>query len=218
MSKFKELCNEEEFKELTELKNIHKQLIMDGCKLTPEMLDPEGNRKEGWEEGGKRGGFDYFPPVKDWIGFGLKVKGRYDKGNDDWLEPVGNPNEWAVAYHGVGSGVTDNLEDIANKIAKGGLKPGSGQVYENAEDRFHPGNKVGRGVYCSPNPDVLEDYASQAKTKTKVNGKQYMIGFMLRVKPDKIRSPKDEDVDDYWVLNGTTDEVRPYRILVKEYK
>ena len=45
-----------------------------------------------------------------------------------------------------------------------------------------------------------------------------MIGFMLRVKPDKIRSPKDEDVDDYWVLNETTDEVRPYRILVKEYK
>ena len=182
------------------------------------MLDQEGNRKENWEEGGKRGGFDYFPPVKDWIGFGLKVKGRYDKGNDDWLAADGNPNEWAVAYHGVGSGVTDNLEDIANKIAKGGLKPGSGQVYENAEDRFHPGNKVGRGVYCSPNPDVLEEYASQAKTETKVNGKQYMIGFMLRVKPDKIRSPKDEDVDDYWVLNGTTDEVRPYRILVKEYK
>ena len=218
MSKFKELCNEEEFKELTELKNIHKQLIMDGCKLTPEMLDPEGNRKEGWEEGGKRGCFDYFPPVKDWIGFGLKVRGKYDNGNDDWLDFDGNSNEWAVAYHGVGSGVTDNLEDIANKIAKGGLKPGSGQVYENAEDRFHPGNKVGRGVYCSPNPDVLEEYASQAKTKTKVNGKQYMIGFMLRVKPDKIRSPKDEDVDDYWVLNGTTDEVRPYRILVKEYK
>ena len=55
-------------------------------------------------------------------------------------------------------------------------------------------------------------YASYGKTETKVNGKQYRIGFMLRVKPDKIRSPKEKE--DYWVLE--TDEMRPYRILVKE--
>ena len=40
------------------------------------------------------------------------------------------------------------------------------------------------------------------------------MGFMMRVKPDKIRSPKEKE--DYWVLNPTTDEIRPYRILVKE--
>ena len=42
------------------------------------------------------------------------------------------------------------------------------------------------------------------------------MGFMMRVKPDKIRYPKEKK--DYWVLNPTTDEMRPYRILVKEKK
>ena len=41
----------------------------------------------------------YSPQV--WKGFGLKVKGKYDNGSDDWLACDGNENEWAVAYHGV---------------------------------------------------------------------------------------------------------------------
>ena len=38
---------------------------------------------------------------------------------------------------------------------------------------------------------------------------------MVRVKPEAIRGC--EDSGDYWVVNGTTDEIRPYRILYKEY-
>ena len=38
------------------------------------------------------------------------------------------------------------------------------------------------------------------------------MGFMMRVKPDKIRISQSEP--DYWVLNGTTDEMRPYRIMM----
>ena len=36
---------------------------------------------------------------------------------------------------------------------------------------------------------------------------------MVRVKPDAIRSCQDQS--DYWVINGTIDEIRPYRILYK---
>ncbi len=84
-------------------------------------------------------------------------------------------------------------------------------------DDNHPGSgqKVGKGVYCSPDPKVMEEYA-YTKTSTTVNGKKYVMGFMMRVKPDKIRI--SEQVPDYWVLDGTTDEMRPYRILVKEKK
>ena len=40
---------------------------------------------------------------------------------------------------------------------------------------------------------------------------------MLRVKPDVIRCCADCDyAKDYWVLNPTPDEIRPYRILYKE--
>ena len=71
-------------------------------------------------------------------------------------------------------------------------------------------------LYCSPSPKVLEAYANFSKSDTVINGKHYIMGFMMRVKPDKIRYPAEEP--DYWILNATTDEMRPYRILVKEKK
>ena len=37
---------------------------------------------------------------------------------------------------------------------------------------------------------------------------------MCRVNPKKIRKPK-KDGAEYWVLNGTSDEIRQYRILIK---
>jgi len=96
-------CTDQEFAELKSLKQIHTSLVMDGIKLSPNMLDSRGNRESGWGENEKRGGFDYIPP-KGWKGFGLKVLGKYDNGNDDWITYNGNPNEWAIAYHGIGAG------------------------------------------------------------------------------------------------------------------
>ena len=98
---------------------------MDGCKLTPSMLDSRGNRESGWEEGGKRGGFDYIPP-KGWKGFGLKVLDNYDNGNNDWLGCDGNQNEWAVAYHGIGTKAGYKVEDATHNIFVGGFKAGGG--------------------------------------------------------------------------------------------
>ena len=37
---------------------------------------------------------------------------------------------------------------------------------------------------------------------------------MVRIKPDAIRGC--EDSNDYWVVNGTTEEIHPYRIFYKE--
>ena len=82
INKFKENCTDKEFEELKNLKEIHTGLVMEGCKLTKEMLDSRGNRESGWEKGGKRGGFDYIPP-EGWKGFGLKVLDKYDDGNND---------------------------------------------------------------------------------------------------------------------------------------
>ena len=41
-----------------------------------------------------------------------------------------------------------------------------------------------------------------------------MTVLKVRVKPDKIRAPVG--YSNYWILNPTTDEIRPYRILIKE--
>ena len=205
--------NDKDFKEISNLKDIQKKLIMEGCKLSPNMLDSNGNRISGWAKGEKRGGLDYIPP-EGWKGFGLKVNNKYDNGNNDWLACNGNINEWAVAYHGIGAKITSDLEKASNSIIIGGFKPGSGQNYQNDDDANHPGQKIGRGVYCSPDPNVLESYAKCFKSKTVVNGKKFMMGFMMRVKPDKIRFSNARR--DYWVLDGTTNEMRPYRLLIKE--
>ena len=54
------------------------------------------------------------------------------------------------------------------------------------DDTNHHGNKVGEGVYCSPKPNVLENDGGIVQ----VGNKKYKIGFMLRVRPDKIRIAK----------------------------
>ena len=194
---------------------------MEGCKLNPNMLDSRGNRESGWEEGGKRAGFKYIPP-KGWKGFGLKVWDEYDEGNNDWLDCNGNPNEWAVAYHGIGTRAGSKVEDAAHLIFTGGFKAGPGQVHKSDKninkiykfdkklDKVDHSEKVGVGVYCSPNPNVMESYAKKAN----INGKNYLMGFMMRVKPDKIRIC--QGMEDYWVLDGTTKEMRPYRLMIKE--
>ena len=72
---------------------------------------------------------------------------------------------------------------------------------------------VGKGVYCSPLPSVMEEYAGYAEKKANINGKQYLMGFMMRVKPKKIRFSNCKP--EYWVLNRTTKEMRPYRLMIK---
>ena len=77
------------------------------------------------------------------------------------------------------------------------------------------GQKVGEGVYCTPLIKVAEAYAGICKNKNK----KYKIVIMVRINP-KARRHCDDCQESkqyqYWVVNGTTDEIRPYRILFKE--
>ena len=83
----------------------------------------------------------------------------------------------------------------------------------NHNDLYHPGQLVGDGSYCTNLPDIAFNYAGTES----INGRNYKLVMMLRVRPDKIRCGGGENGgDNYWVLNGTTDEIRPYRLLVKE--
>ena len=174
------------------LLGIDSMLVLDGILLNPELLDHRGdNKNQGWGYNETRGGRPYIPP-KGWIGYGLKVWGKYDKGDNNWIAHNGVQGEWCVDYHGASQKLNQNYKQM-----------------RDVEDSNHPGQKVGEGVYCSPNPNVLD----QEGGVTQVGNKRYKIGFMLRVRPEKIRIAKTNP--DYWVLNGTSDEIRPYRILIK---
>ena len=166
-----------------------------------------------WAHGENRGGRPYNPP-DGWIGFGLNVLNKYDNGNNDWLACDGRPGEWCVAYHGACvHNTSEQIKQIIKPILEQNLKPGAGQAYSSYDDACHPGQKVGVGVYCSPNPGVADGYSGQID----VNGHRYKVAFMLRVKPDKIRY--SSSCVDYWVLNagnGDFSEMRPYRFLIKK--
>ena len=215
--KFNEFAEDillQEFKkdsELNKIKKIEKNILLSGCKLNPYMLDSRGNNRDGgWGINEKRGGCPYYPPI-GWIGFGLRVLDRYDNGNNCWLDYRNLEGEWAVAYHGIGStpqGV--QIFNGFNNIVLNNLQTGVRKAFKNSNDHLHEGNKVGEGVYLTPQPSVMEKYCGTFNC----GGKNYKIAFMTRVRPDRIRSPEEEK--DYWVINGTDNEVRPYRILIKE--
>ena len=166
-----------------------------------------------WAHGENRGGRPYNPP-DGWIGFGLNVLNKYDNGNNDWLACDGRPGEWCIAYHGACvHNTSEQIKQIIKPILENNLKPGAGQAYSTYDDACHPGQKVGVGVYCTPNPNTADGYSGQID----VNGHRYKVAFMLRVKPDKIRYSNSQP--DYWVLNagdGNFSEMRPYRFLIKK--
>ena len=208
-SKFK---NDKEFQELNNLKEIHKDVLISVCKLSKNQLDSRGNRYDDWGENEKRGNMPYDPP-KGWIGIGLNVLDKYDNGNNTWIGMENIKGEWCVAYHGVGQLEEPNkVKDIVSKIIRDKFKPGMGQVHEDCDDNNHPGKKVGKGVYCTPHIKTAEDYSGTSE----INGQKYKTVLMVRVKPDAIRCCNCEYAKDYWVVDGTNNEIRPYRILYKK--
>ena len=211
LQKFK---NEEHFKELKKLKKIHKDAIMGACKLSKNQLDYRGNRSEGWAINEKRGGKIYEAPFH-WIGIGLRVLDKYE--NNKWIGMCNGPEEWCVAYHGVGDRQdSDIVKNTVGLIYKGGFKAGKRQNHHNCPDQFHPGKKVGDGVYCTPKIETAERYAGISI----IDGQKYKTVLMVRVKPEALRHcdvcKDSKEPNIYWVVNGTNDEIRPYRILYRQ--
>ena len=180
---------------------VEKSILLNGCRLNRKMFDSKGDAKR-WSQGGERGGKPYYPP-EGWIGLGINVWNRYDNQNNDWLDCTGQPGEWSVAYHGMGGILSPGEKNNNNK---------NRQQFHDSEDKYHKGNKVGKGICMTPNPKIMEESCS---TYT-IFGRPHKIGIMCRVNPKKIRCPKENE--NYWFINGTDNEIRPYRILIKEIK
>ena len=106
------------------------------------------------------------------ITFGLKVLDKYDQGNNNWIAMDGNPEEWAVAYHGIGRNRND-VEDITRKIVKGGSKIGKVHALADYDDINHPGKKIGKGIYVSPKIEYIEKNDYAGKSNTVINGKRF---------------------------------------------
>jgi hypothetical protein len=204
-----ELTNDEEFKKIIA---IEKKILLSGCILNPYMFDYKANNKDpGWGKNEFRGGFPYYPP-HGWVGYGIRVADRYDNGNNSWLDYNHSKGEWSVAYHGIGSGFKGSqiYNYNNNYYLMNSLIPGMRQQFKDKNDFLHIGKKVGEGIIVTPKPEIMEQNCGIFDCY----GIKYKIGFMTRVMPKKIRC--SEGQDDYWAINGTDNEIRPYRSLIKE--
>ena len=192
-----------------EIISIFKKNILEACKLTLNMLDNRGNRRpDEWPKSGVRGGKKYCPPDNTWVGYGLRVLDEYE--NNDWIAMNGNPNEWAVAYHGTSQGAVKPICSKHGKFFSTSAEGATGQKcenYENINDKSksqYP--KCGEGAYCSPHLYYACKYANITN-----NG----VIIMCRVNPSLIRIPKGKYQDDEWITDGTKNSIRPYRLLYK---
>ena len=191
---------------LEELTNTY---LIEECKCDPKFLDSKGNTFFYFcPKDSKRGGELYNVPV-GWTAFGIEVLNRY--GNDDWLSSDGKEGEWAVAYHGFGRAMdSPQLKELIKTIIHDNLRPGRGQACHSSFDARHKGNICGSGVYITPNINIAQSYAGFIQ----LGNKTYNIVIMVRVNPKFIRQPEIEP--EYWIVDGKAEQLRPYRLLIKE--
>jgi hypothetical protein len=180
--------------------DIQEKPLLEGMILNTRMFDPKGNRLDGWGKNETRGKFPYYPPL-GWTGYGIKVENHYDRGNNIWLHYDDTKEGiWSVVYHGT------SLKYVKS-IMETGLQKGSRQAFEDDDDENinHPNQKVGIGVYTTPLINIAEGYSDN------VDG--YVCVFMCRANPKLARICNNQQ---YWVVEGTSEDLRPYRLLIKK--
>ena len=197
---------------------VKQKPLLETLQISPEILDQRGNNKGNWGQNEKRGGENYIPPLQGWEGIGLKVWGQYDDGDNDWLNYNNNINEYAIAYYGLNNHLDDknlNISDLniyANDIKK--LTKDNfyqDQINEKCT-KYNQQKTCGEGICLYQDPMIAENTARIIEVPG--YGMCIKIILMCRVKPTKIRQPKN--YSGFWILNPTPDEIRPYRILFKK--
>ena len=147
--------NIKKLKSFDEIKNIEEKPLIEACQLNLDIFDPAGDNQDGgW-------GIDYLPPI-GWDSYGLKVKGKYDFGNDTWLNYMDKDGVFAVAYFGLSNiyGNKNNLNHFFNEIfSEKASNIGYEQTYSNDKDLRNPSKKCGNGVYLFQDPKNPENTA-----------------------------------------------------------
>ena len=198
--------------DFNEIAAIHEKSFIEACQLNNNIFDPNYNNQDAWGENEKRGGEDYIPP-KGWKGYAINVKGKYDDGDNTWLDYIDREGVFAIAYLGL-SNIYGNEKKYIKYLTEVNcqeiLKNNYEQTYKNDNDLRNIGQKCGCGVYLYQDPKIAENAAGIID----ILGVRYKILLMCRVNPKKIRQP--QGYKNCWILNPSPDEIRPYRILIKK--
>ena len=196
------------------IENIEEKPLLESLLISPDILDPKWNRFDGWGLNEIRGKEKYIPPTDNWRGYGLKVKGMYDKGDNSWLGFKNQKGEFAIAYMGINNfiGESKKIIPLINDSLPDNKKNQTINLFNkdfNSRNSGFKYKKCGNGVCLFQDPKYAENVAGIVNA----NGYTIKVILMCRVNPEKIRQP--ENFKECWILNPTPDEIRPYRILIK---
>ena len=119
------------------------------------------------------------------MGIGLNVSGKYDNGNDDWLDDISQKSEWAIAYRGIRTAKNSKIK-IENYlkyfIEKRDLTIAITNKGENLNDkRRWKATPVGKGIWMTPYISIAEKYTQAIS----LDNKKYKVLLMTKVKIDK---------------------------------
>ena len=183
--------------------------LIEACRLSPSIFDKKYHKIYKFAKNNlRRGGEDYLQPL-GWSAYGINMAGKYDFGNNTWLGNKNKIGEFAVAYYGINNLLNQNFSTVQNIISLMGNQE-TGKTFINSKNLRNPGQVCNEGAYFYKNPKIAEN----SSDKILIGVFQYKIMFMCRVKPSQIRQP--EAFKECWILSPTPDEVRPYKILVKQ--
>jgi len=214
--------NEKLNKEILDDKDIIlKQIKKKGIKkiiFSKDMLDARGNFDfTNYGEKQVRGQLDYFQP-KGWMRTGLNVMDKYDDKNNDWFAMDGNPNEWAVGFHGFKYEKKALLPMIGNLISQ--PEWGHWRKNDNNTNIYtksdHP--KCGIGVYFGDKIEVCEEGGFTPPFEIGIGKIKVKLAFQCRLNPKEIRITPYRISKAYIVPNTEMfdySNIRPYGILLK---
>ncbi len=145
-----------------------------------------------------RGGEEYTPPC-GWYRYGLRVKFRFDNGDNSWLGPRTHRNwtsagEWAVSYHDTG------------------LYEGRSIAQDGYEVTGENASNFGRWMFSTPDPETAARYSKQFEFEED----HYQVMLQNRVNPKTlVKIPADSAGGvEFWVSPEA--DIRPYGVLVRK--
>ena len=145
--------------------------------------------------------------------------GKFDNGDDSWLDYRNVDGEFAIAYLGLNNIKNDKQQIISdlNHLTHNIFTIQNEKLYQNEiniRDKsflsFINPHKCGDGICVFQDPEHAENFAGIIE----INKIKIKIILMCRINPKKKRQPRNYKY--FWILNITPDEIRPYRILIKK--
>ncbi|KAL4485575.1 hypothetical protein ABPG73_015367 [Tetrahymena malaccensis] len=199
--------------------SVSEKSLLEFAKLSVSMFDSQYNME--WPESQKgkydvRGQLKFFDKINPvdhiyhypagYKGYALNIN-RYGE-DKSWISSKGDDKTWIVLFHGTN-------ENAISGIMKENLAPGYRNLHGGGKCRITDTiikSGPNQNVYLTDDMSVAEHFASASST---YEGKKYYIIFQCRVNPNGVKSPVKEPR--YYTVEDNMN-IRPYRILLREYQ